>query len=166
MNQSISLLSLFSLILHVFFILNFYGGVIVNGDIVNTFCKNQSIIDPNLNYDFCLSSNNATYIHTYIEGILKDGKEEPRATMCLKDCMEFYSTAVQDLQEAMESFNGKEYFWALSHVSAAGTDADTCKTGFTELGVDFSLLRKQDNDFNQLINMCLDIIAKIYDSKV
>ncbi|RZC82194.1 hypothetical protein C5167_044981 [Papaver somniferum] len=113
-----------------------------------------------------LSSNNATYIHTYIEGILKDVKQEPRARMCLKDCMEFYSTAVEELQEAMEEFNRKEYYWALSSVSAAGTDADTCKTGFTELGVDFSVLRKQDNDFFQLTNICLDIIAKIYDSKV
>ncbi|KAI3882978.1 hypothetical protein MKX03_028711 [Papaver bracteatum] len=190
MNQSISLLSLFSSILHIFLVLNFYGGVTVNGDIVINFCKNQSIIDPSLNYDFCVSSleanplsktsdifglavismeltsNNATYIHTYIEGILKDGKQEPRARMCLEDCMEFYSTAVEDVEEAMEAFNGKNYYWALSHVTAAMTDADTCKTGFTELGVDFSLLRKQDYDFYQLTGICLDIIAKIYDSKV
>ncbi|KAI3882980.1 hypothetical protein MKX03_028713 [Papaver bracteatum] len=113
-----------------------------------------------------LSSNNATYIHTYIEGILKDGKEEPRARMCLKDCMEFYSSDVEDVQQAMEAFNGKDYYWALIHVSAAGTDADTCKTGFTKLGVDFSLLRKQDSDFTQLNIISANIIAKIYDSKL
>ncbi|RZC94277.1 hypothetical protein C5167_044870 [Papaver somniferum] len=190
MNQSISLLSLFSSILHVFLVLNLYGGITVNGDIVKTFCKSESIVDPSLNYDFCVSSleanplsktsdifglavismdlslKNATYIHTYIEGILKDVKQEPTARMCLKDCMEFYSTAVKDLQEAVEAFNGKDYYDALRLVSDAGIDARTCKTGFTELGVDFSLLEKQDYNFYQLTNICLDIIAKISDSKV
>ncbi|XP_026439099.1 putative invertase inhibitor [Papaver somniferum] len=113
-----------------------------------------------------LSLKNATYIHTYIEGILKDVKQEPRTRMCLKDCMEFYSTAVEDLQEAMEAFNGKDYYNALRLVSDAGIYADTCKTGFTEFGVDFNLLRKQDYDFYQLTDISLDIIAKISDSKV
>ncbi|KAI3940791.1 hypothetical protein MKW98_030110 [Papaver atlanticum] len=189
MNQSISLLSLFSSILHVFLVLNFYGGVTVNGDIVRNFCKNEWIIDPYLNYDFCVSSleanpetktsdifglaeismelclRNATYIHTYIEGILKDGKEEPRARMYLEDCMEFFSTAVEEVQEAVEAFNGKDYYNALRHVSNAGIEADTCKIGFTEAGVDFSLLKKQDYNFYQLTKISIKTIATIHDSK-
>ncbi|KAI3896454.1 hypothetical protein MKW92_042266 [Papaver armeniacum] len=190
MNRSISLLSLFSSILHVFLILNFYGGVTVNGDIVINFCKNESILDPYLNYDFCVSSleanpvsktsdifglaeismelcsRNATYIHTYIDGILKDGKQEPRAGMYLEDCMEFYSTAIDEVQEAVEAFNGKDYYNAFRHVSGAGIEADTCKTGFTEAGVDFSLLKKQDYNFYQLTSISMGLIAKIRDSKI
>ncbi|KAI3869247.1 hypothetical protein MKX03_024000 [Papaver bracteatum] len=190
MYQPISFHSLFSLILYVFLILNFYGGVTVNGDIVRKFCKNESIIDPHLNYDFCVSSldaspvsktsdifglvcningvmfNNATYIHTYIEGILKDAKEEPRAKIYLENCMEFYSTAAERFQQAVESFNSKDYDTSLVRVSAAMTEADTCKIGFTESGVDFSLLKKQDYDFNQLTKISVKTIAKILDSKM
>ncbi|KAI3860817.1 hypothetical protein MKX03_034838 [Papaver bracteatum] len=190
MNQSISLLFLFSSIFYGFLVLNFYGGVTVNGDIVRNFCKNQSTIDPYLNYDFCVSSleanphsktsdifelavismelcsKNATYIRTYIEGILNDGKAEPRAKMYLENCMEFYSTALERVQAAMESFKGKDYHTALIKVSAAGTEADTCKIGFTEAGVDFSLLKKQDYNFYQLTNISIDLIAKISDSRI
>ncbi|KAI3896455.1 hypothetical protein MKW92_042267 [Papaver armeniacum] len=190
MHQPISLHSLFSLFLYVSLILNYYGGVTVNGDIVRKFCKDESIIDPHLNYDFCVSSleaspmsktsdifglavismelcsNNATYIHTFIKGILKDGKEEPRARIYLEHCMEFYSTAVEDVQEAVEAFNGKDYDTSLIRVSAAMTEAVTCKIGFTESGVDFSLLKKQDYDFNQLTKISIKTIAKIHDSKM
>ncbi|KAI3903865.1 hypothetical protein MKW98_015647 [Papaver atlanticum] len=190
MNRSLSLLSFFSSILHVFLVLNFYGGFTVKGDIVNNICKNQSLVDPDLNYDFCVSSleanpvsktsdifglaeismelcsRNATYIHIYIEGILKDGKEGPRARICLEDCMEFYSTAVEEVQEAQEAFNGKDYYNALIHVSNAGIEADTCKNGFTEAGIDFSLLKKQDYNFYQLTSISIDLLAKIRDSKI
>ncbi|MCL7039348.1 hypothetical protein MKW94_013654 [Papaver nudicaule] len=173
MNQSISLLSS---IFHLFLVPNFCGGVVVNGDIVNNLCSNVSIAsDHVLNYDFCissleanplsrtsdifglvvismeLSSNNATYIRTYIDSILKDGKQEPElARTCLQECIGFYSTALEDVQAAMKAFKSKHYYTARNQLSNANIYADTCKRGFQDLGVDFSPLKKQDYDFFQL----------------
>ncbi|KAI3879485.1 hypothetical protein MKX03_014105 [Papaver bracteatum] len=186
MNQSISLISVFSSILHFLVVLNFCGGVIVNGDIVREFCKNQSISDVYVNYDFCVSSfeanplsktsdiygltaisidlclKNATYIGTYIDSILKDGKEEP--IQYLKECMEFYSSALEDVQVAMKAFNGKDYNGVLEFMTDANIWVKTCKIGFTEGGIDFSPLRKQHDDLYQLIHISLGLTAKILES--
>ncbi|MCL7045864.1 hypothetical protein MKW94_004523 [Papaver nudicaule] len=187
MNQSISLFSLFSSILHLFLVLNFYGGVTVNGDIVSNLCENVTRVYPTQNYEFCVSaleanplsktsdifglgvislelcSNNATYIRTYIDGILKDGKPEPeRARTCLQNCIGFYSTALEDVQAAIEAFKGKDYVTAYRQlVTGALIDADTCKRGFQDVGVDFSPLKKQNYDFSQLIGISLGIITEI-----
>ncbi|KAI3955888.1 hypothetical protein MKW98_006248 [Papaver atlanticum] len=190
MNPSISLLSLISSILHCLLVLNFCGGVYVKGDIVSDICKGQSMADPRINYDFCVSSleanplsktsdisglavismdlclKNATYIDTYIDSILKDGKAEPRILRNLKDCMEYYSTASENVQKAMKAFNGKYYYEAINYINNAGIWADTCKLGFTEFGDDFSLLKKQDNDFFQLTSISLNIIAIIRGPKI
>ncbi|MCL7037488.1 hypothetical protein MKW94_023356 [Papaver nudicaule] len=185
-NQSISLFSLFSSIPYLFLVLNCYGGLIVNGDIdISNLCKNVTRVDPTENYEFCVSaleanplsktsdifglgvisielcSSNATYTHTYIDGILKDGKPEPeRVRACLQDCIEFYSTALEEVQAAMKAFKGKDYETAGSQLYDALIDTDTCKIGFTELGVDFPL-KKHDYDFFQLIGISLSIIKII-----
>ncbi|XP_026420668.1 pectinesterase inhibitor 12-like [Papaver somniferum] len=141
--------------------------------------------DPRLKFDFCVSSfetnplsktsdisglavismdlcsKNATYIGKYIDSILKDGKAEPSVIKNLKDCIEYYSYALEDVQEAMKAFNGKYYNEGIDHMNNAHIWADTCKQGFIDLGVDFSPLRKQDNDFFQLTNISLNIIAII-----
>ncbi|MCL7032939.1 hypothetical protein MKW94_029106 [Papaver nudicaule] len=185
-NQSISLFSLFSSILHLFLVLNFYGGVTVNGDIVSNLCENVTRVDPTQNYDFCVSSleanplsktsdifglgvisielcsNNATYIHTYIDGILKDGKPEPeRARTCLQECVDLYSDASEEVQTAMKAFKGKDYETTSRILYGAAINANTCKIGFTELGVDFSPLKKQDYDIYQLTGISLSIIRII-----
>ncbi|XP_026444655.1 uncharacterized protein LOC113345013 [Papaver somniferum] len=108
-----------------------------------------------------LCSKNATYIGIYIDSILKDGKEEPLAIQNLKDCIEFYSSALEDVQEAMREFSSKYYAEAFNHMNGAWIWADTCKQGFIDLDVDFSLLKKQDNDFVQLIMISTSIIAII-----
>ncbi|KAI3879486.1 hypothetical protein MKX03_014106 [Papaver bracteatum] len=190
MNQSISLISLFSTILHFLVVLNFYGGAIVNGEIAKDFCKNQSIIDIYINYDFCVSSleanplsktsdihglaaisidlclKNATYIDTYIDSILKDGKEEPRVLQYIKECKEYYSSALEDVQGAMEAFNGKNYDGAFNYICDADTWANTCEIGFTETGVDFSALRKQHNDLFQLLHISIGLTSKIHGPRI
>ncbi|KAI3875511.1 hypothetical protein MKX03_002397 [Papaver bracteatum] len=108
-----------------------------------------------------LCSKNTTYIGTYIDSILKNGKAKPRTIQNLKDCTEYYSTASEDIQEAMKAFNGKYYNKAIDHMNNAWIWADTCKLGFTDFGDDFSLLKKQDNDFDQLTNICINIMAII-----
>ncbi|MCL7036811.1 hypothetical protein MKW94_001666 [Papaver nudicaule] len=185
MHQSISLFSSCSSIFHIFLVLNFYIVVSVNGEIVNNQCKNLSSSDPQVNYDFCVSSleanplsetsdifglaeismelclNNATYIQTYIDSILKDGKAEPGARVCLGNCIEFYSMAFREVQKAMEAFSGKDYVTALVRLGGAIASADTCQDGFTDAGVDFGPLRKQYDDFFQLDAISLGIITNI-----
>ncbi|KAI3952161.1 hypothetical protein MKW98_005856 [Papaver atlanticum] len=94
--------------------------------------------------DLCLK--NANYISVYIDIILKDGKEEPRATQYLNEYVEFYSNALEQIRGAMKAFSDKVYNTALVHMNRALRYADTCKTRFTEAGVDFSPLRNQDSD--------------------
>ncbi|MCL7050208.1 hypothetical protein MKW94_006627 [Papaver nudicaule] len=185
MNQPISLFSIFSTILQFFLVLNFYGGWIANGDLIDNLCKSISSHDPHMHYEFCVSSleanplskssdifglavismelckNNATYIPTYIDSILKDGKVEPEARVCLGNCIEFYSMALDDVEEGMKSFKDKDYESALRQVGYADIDRDTCKDGFIEAGIDFNPLKKQDNDFTNLISISLGIIARI-----
>ncbi|MCL7040321.1 hypothetical protein MKW94_015005 [Papaver nudicaule] len=185
MNQSISLLSPFSSILIFFLVLNFFMGVTVKGDIISTQCKNVSTHDFQVNYDFCVSSlegnpqsktsdifglavismelclNNATNIPTYIDSILKDGKAEQGARVCLGNCIEFYSMAIREVQQAIKDFSGKDYAAALFSLGAAMDSSETCKDGFTEAGVDFGILRKQYEDFFQLEAISLGIITNI-----
>ncbi|MCL7031247.1 hypothetical protein MKW94_003129 [Papaver nudicaule] len=184
MNQSISLFSLFSLIFHLFLIVILYGAI-VNGDIIGDLCKNVSTDDPQLSYSFCVSSleanplsktsdifglavismelcsNNASYIQTYIDSILKDGKVEPEARGCLGDCKEFYSMAFSDVQTSMTAFSAKDYGTALIYLSSAMATAGTCKDGFTDAGIDFGPLNKQYNDFFLLHIISLGIVSKI-----
>ncbi|KAI3925423.1 hypothetical protein MKW98_015771 [Papaver atlanticum] len=108
-----------------------------------------------------LCSTNATDVGTNIKRILKDGKVEPAVRRPLGDCIEFYSTALDNVQDAMEAFRVKDYATALSDVGTAGIFADTCKDGFTEFGLDFGPLSKQHDDFFQLVIISLGIINKI-----
>ncbi|KAI3974923.1 hypothetical protein MKX01_005034 [Papaver californicum] len=183
MNQSFSLLSLYSILI-VFLVLNSFDHG-VNGDLISGFCKNASATDPILKYDFCVASlsanpaskhahdlfelgvismqtciKNAKSIHSYVAQILKHGKEGRVAKRCLDDCLELYSDAIDSVQEAIASFKIKDYDSANIQMSAALTDSTTCEDGFTEFRMT-SPFTKQHGDFFQLTAISLDIISMV-----
>ncbi|OUZ99186.1 Pectinesterase inhibitor domain [Macleaya cordata] len=175
----------FSLSLSTFFflslLLNFHGSV--NGDdIVSDTCKKAAASDPQLKFDFCvsslqanpkskiadllglgvismeLSSSNATYIRSYIGKLLKDGQGvDPRAKKNLQDCLELYSNAIVDVQYAIIALKARDFMEANTQMSAAMDASTTCEDGFKEDKGLVSPLAKEDNDFFQLTAISLAI---------
>ncbi|OUZ99185.1 Pectinesterase inhibitor domain [Macleaya cordata] len=161
--------------------MNFHIGV--NGDdIISDTCQKAAASDPNLKYDFCvsslqanpksktadllglgvismeLSSSNATYISSYIGKLLKDGQGvDPKAKKYLQDCLELYSDAIVDVQDAIKALNARDFMQANTQMSAAMDASTTCEEGFKEEKGLVSPLAKEDNDFFQLTAISLAI---------
>ncbi|XP_026405857.1 putative invertase inhibitor [Papaver somniferum] len=172
----------FSTIFIVFLVLNsFHDGV--NGDLVSDVCKKASKTDPKKHH-FCVTSlsanpaskhardlsdlglismrtclRKATSIHSYIAKNLKQGKENPTEKQWFQRCLELYSSAIDGVQKAIESFKIKDYSSANIEITTAKDSSVTCEDLFKEnFGPDLtSPLAKQDGEFSQLTEISLDI---------
>ncbi|MCL7026150.1 hypothetical protein MKW94_014531 [Papaver nudicaule] len=163
---------------------NFHG---VNGDLINDVCLNAStpVTDPQLTYDFCVASlsanpaskhadllglgvismqtclQNATSIHSFIDQILKDGKEAPEAKPLIMSCLGLYSDAIRSVKKAIKNFKIKDYNSANIEMSAAMDASTGCEDGFKEvLNQALTPLTKQDDEFFQLTGISL-VITKM-----
>lgn len=154
----------------------------MGGDLIQQTCKKASAGDKNLNYNFCVSTLEASpksrgaYLSglvsialdlttakatsiksTTIPKLLKDPKVDKPA---LQDCAELYADAIDDLQEATNAFKSGDYDTALTHLSASLNEPDTCETGFQERKA-VSPLKKEDDDFTQLNIISLAFINQL-----
>ncbi|XP_074284421.1 putative invertase inhibitor [Silene latifolia] len=156
-----------------------------SNNLINQTCKNSSMNDPNINYNFCIkafhsspssrdanltrlglisinlvkhnSSNTTSFIKTLIGNHVLDSITKKG----LKDCLELYSNSVSTLFEAARDFRAKRLDDANVKVSSVMDDCSTCEDGFDDIGV-FSPLTKQNNDTFQLSAIALSIIDMLH----
>ncbi|OVA02471.1 Pectinesterase inhibitor domain [Macleaya cordata] len=182
MNPSFSLISCFLFLLLLLLLFNAGG---VNGtDITNETCTKAADSDPNLNYNFCLSSlqsnpksltsdlqglgvismelclSNGTNINSHIGKLLEGQIIEvnPSAIKYLKDCLELYTDAIYDTQDAIKAFEANDYSSANIKMSSVMDASTNCEDGFKEEGHNLvSPLEKENSDFFQLTAISLAI---------
>lgn len=134
----------------------------INSDLIHQSCQKVAKTDPNLSYKFCvdalesdpksenatsiedlalvsidLTISNATKIRSFVSKILKGEKPpvlaDPRARLCLKDCLQIYSDAIYDLHKARQNFRARDFASVGVEISAAMDAPSTCEDGFGEM---------------------------------
>ncbi|KAI4370326.1 hypothetical protein MLD38_018689 [Melastoma candidum] len=68
----------------------------------------------------------------YAAGLLKKKVWDPYTASCLKDCVELYTDAVDDIPDIEAEYKGKSYADAQTHLSAIEDSSITCETQFKE----------------------------------
>ncbi|KAI5417737.1 pectinesterase inhibitor 12 [Lathyrus oleraceus] len=133
-------------------------------------CREASKNDPNLGYDFCVTSlyeaacksklhpkkledlvnmsmqltkSNGTNIISIISHDLQNQTHGEYVKACLRDCLDLYNDSLSSLDNAMVAFNtSKDLDTANINVSAALDDSVTCEDQFKE--------RKEENETSPL----------------
>ncbi|CAI8609474.1 unnamed protein product [Vicia faba] len=133
-------------------------------------CREASKNDPNLSYEFCVTSlyeaacktklqpkkledlvsmsiqvtkSNGTNIISIISHDLQNQTHGEHVKACLQDCLNLYNDSLSSLDDAMVAFNtSKDLDTANINVSAALDDSVTCEDQFKE--------RKEDNETSPL----------------
>ncbi|OUZ99184.1 Pectinesterase inhibitor domain [Macleaya cordata] len=175
----------FSLIFLSFFVLLFHGGFGV--DLIEETCRKSVQTDPNLSYNFCLTSlqavpkshtsdlkglglisinltkTNATHTNLYIKKLLNQKQISQYCKIRLIDCLDLYSDAIISLKNAIKDFTSRHNFEANIEVSAAMDASTTCEDGFDEMKKcsEASPLTKRNNDMFQLAAISLAIINMV-----
>jgi pectinesterase inhibitor-like protein len=145
-------------------------------------CKKCAANDPNLSYNFCVTSlqasnrsqcdnlrglgmmsiklikYNVTNTRHYVKNLLKNKKMDPFVRACLNDCLDLYSDAIPTLKQAMIDYKSKHYKDANIEVSSVIDAATTCEDGFEEKEGAVSPLTKRNNDTFQLSAIALALI--------
>ncbi|KAK7251839.1 hypothetical protein RIF29_35401 [Crotalaria pallida] len=147
-------------------------------------CREASKHDPNLSYDFCVSSleaniskntpptnledlvgmsieitkSNGTNIISNIVKLLKNQTFDKYAKACLKDCYDLYNDSLSTLEDAMVAFKSKDFGTVNIKLSAAMDGSVTCEDQFKDKKGEVSPLTKENNDFFQLNVMSLVFI--------
>ena len=138
-------------------------------DLIHQSCKKVAKSDPNLSYNFCVTTleanpksenatsieelalvsieltiSNATKVRSNISHLLKQNKftMNPNAENCLKDCLRFYSDAISSLRYAKCDFRSKNFARANLEISSAMDAPSTCEMegGFARWKAGFLLL--------------------------
>lgn len=160
----------------------FFLASIFSHNLINQTCKKCSETDPNIGYDFCVTSLqaaprathtddvrqlgiisirllrlNLTDTRSYIKELLKDKKLDPFVKSCLKDCYDLYSDAVPLTKKAIKEYRGKRYKDANVDLSSVMDASTTCEDGFQEKEGIVSPLTKRNNDTFQLSAISLSI---------
>ncbi|KAB2614555.1 invertase inhibitor [Pyrus ussuriensis x Pyrus communis] len=144
-------------------------------------CKKFAQYDPNLSYNFCVTSlqaapksqrtdlhklgiisiklirNNVTDTRHYIKHLLKNKKLDPYVRACLSDCLELYSDAIPTIKKALMNYKSKKYNAANIEVSSVIDATITCEDGFKQ-GRLVSPLTKRNNYTFQLSIIALSFI--------
>lgn len=176
LDQLLTMRSLFLTILFVVLCHSTMGD-----DLVQQACKKAADGDKALNYNFCVSTleaspgskgadlaglvgialdlttKKATSIKSTITKLQSDPKVDKSA---LQDCAELFSDALDSLGQATSAFKSKDYGSALTQLSASLDAPDTCETGFKEKKA-VSPLSKDDADCTQLNIICLAFINQL-----
>ncbi|KAF8379145.1 hypothetical protein HHK36_028574 [Tetracentron sinense] len=182
MRPSISFLPL---PLFLFFLISFHGATARGIDLIHKTCRKSAKKDPNLRFDFCVTSleadpkshcadlqelgvismelalANATHTRSHAKKLLKHKKLDPYTKACLHDCFDLYSDAIPTLKQAIKDYNSKRYFDANIKMSSAMDDASTCEEGFKEKKGVVSPLTKRNNNMFQLSAIALSIINMV-----
>ncbi|XP_038875573.1 putative invertase inhibitor [Benincasa hispida] len=178
-------------ILSIFFFSNFLitqSSITINTtDLIQETCMKISREDPNISYDFCLTSlesatkdiecinlrhlglisigllrRNVTSTRHHIISLMENTKLYPFVKFCLEDCLELYSDAVPTVTQAMWDYKLKQYDDANIAVSLVMDAAETCEDGFKERKGVVSPLKKRDEDAFELGAIALSIISLLH----
>ncbi|MCL7052124.1 hypothetical protein MKW94_003693 [Papaver nudicaule] len=154
--------------------------------LITAACKKAVAESPKVNYDFCVSSLEAdpksnTYdifalsvesykhllekensIKSYINKLLKDGKQSPEVKLALDGCSQDYSDTTEPTEDALASFRARDYNASFTLLQVILGCLEHCTDRFD--GKITSPLEKEENEFFQLIvisnaitEMALDI---------
>ncbi|KAI3887892.1 hypothetical protein MKX03_000599 [Papaver bracteatum] len=163
------------------FLINFHA-VHVHGasdkDLISTVCKKAVADDTlkELKYGFCVSSLQADpksktynlfdlgllsfnnnlkkglFIRSYIQKLLKDGKQSPNVMERLKGCSQDYAFIGRDMEDAIGAFGSGDFAMAGIPLDIAyNDDIPACQGRFN--GGLTSPLTKYENEFRQLLNI-------------
>ncbi|GMI63932.1 hypothetical protein like AT5G46930 [Hibiscus trionum] len=146
--------------------------VSVRSDVLSDSCREAAKDDPNVKFDFCVSTlqenpkaksatgvadlvevametaiSNAKSIGSIISKLLSKKSLEQYVRSCLEDCSELYSDAGSDLSRGEQAFEGKDY--------------GTANTVFKEKKGVVSPLTKENQDFFQLTAISLAFINMV-----
>ncbi|TYH81531.1 hypothetical protein ES332_D03G207300v1 [Gossypium tomentosum] len=157
--------------------------VSVSSDVIHDSCDKAAKGDPNIKFDFCVSSfegnpkaktatgvadlvkvaietamANATSIGSIISKLLDNKTLDTYARHCLEDCSELYSGAGSSIQSGGKAFEGKDYGTANAEISSAMDAPDTCEEQFKEKKGYVSPLTKENNNFFQLLAIILSFM--------
>ncbi|KAG7026060.1 hypothetical protein SDJN02_12558, partial [Cucurbita argyrosperma subsp. argyrosperma] len=150
--------------------------------IYNT-CKTSSDQDPNISFNFCLTSlqhgaehgrgaldlrrlglislrlvrRNVSSTRHYIKKLRRNKHLNTLVKSCLTDCLELYSDAIPTLKDARRDYKGRRYFETNLKISSVMDDCSTCEDGFEEEGVISPLTNRSYNAF-ELSAIALSII--------
>ncbi|XP_019430486.1 PREDICTED: putative invertase inhibitor isoform X2 [Lupinus angustifolius] len=139
-------------------------------------CKEASNHDPNLSYDFCVSSleanisknnpptkledlvgisiqitkTNGTNIIANILKLLNNQTFSQYTKACLKDCFDLYKGSISTLNDAMVAFKSKDFGTANIKLSAALDTSVTCEDQFKDKKGEVSPLTKENKVYFQL----------------
>ncbi|XP_018819052.2 putative invertase inhibitor [Juglans regia] len=180
-------LPLFYLSLPIWFFLVFsiFHAINANNLIPET-CKKCAQQDPNLIYNFCVTSLqaapesysasdirelgkisinlinlNVTNTTRRVKKLLECKKLDPYVKACLNDCYNLYSNAGTATKQAMKDYKNKHYKDANIEVSSIIDASTTCEDGFKEKKGVVSPLTKINNDTFQLSAIALSIIGML-----
>ncbi|CAK9328555.1 unnamed protein product [Citrullus colocynthis] len=175
-------------ILSIFFFSNFLitqsSNNIKTSDLIHETCKKISREDPNISFNFCLTSlefatkhsrctdvrrlgllsigllhRNVTSTRHHIVKLMRNKKLDPFVKLCLDDCLELYSDAIPTVTQAMRDYRLKRYDDANIAVSSVMDAATTCEDGFKEREGVASPLKKRDEDAFELGAITLSIMS-------
>ncbi|GMI75797.1 hypothetical protein like AT5G46940 [Hibiscus trionum] len=149
-------------------------------------CKKCAQSDPNLSYNFCVTSlqaapnshlandlrqlgkisikllgRNLTNSRSYIKEFLKKKMMDPFVRSCLRDCLQLYSDASLTAKQAIQDYKAKRYDDSNIDVSSIMDASTTCEDGFKEKEGVVSPLTKRNNDTFLLSAISLSIINMI-----
>ncbi|KAK4269842.1 hypothetical protein QN277_022949 [Acacia crassicarpa] len=157
-------------------------------DLIAETCKNLSKTDPNVSFRFCKTSlqadphsryvrnlrdlgfislkilrHNVTETRIHIKNLLKKKKEkkiDPFIKECLDDCLEVFSDAIANVNDAIKDYKAKLYADCNVKVSSVLDASTTCEDGFKEKNV-VSPLTKRNGDAFQLSAIALFIVNQL-----
>ncbi|KAB2070364.1 hypothetical protein E1A91_A08G157100v1 [Gossypium mustelinum] len=191
MRQTLSSSFVIPLFLRIFFffvsISTSHGLTATNDSLIRKTCKKCAQSDPNLSYNFCVTSlqaaphshcandlrqlgkisitllgRNVTNTRSHIKELLKNRKQmDPFVRSCLHDCFDLYSDAIPTTKQALQDYKAKHYDDANIDVSSVMDATTTCEDGFKEKEGVVSPLTKRNNDAFMLSAISLSIINMI-----
>ncbi|KAG7026059.1 hypothetical protein SDJN02_12557, partial [Cucurbita argyrosperma subsp. argyrosperma] len=185
--MAISPFSLF--ILSIFFFSNFLiTRSVSNTDtpLIHKTCNKIVRQDPNVSFNFCLTSlqfaikhsyyvdlrrlgllsiglvcSNVTNTYHFITELIRNKNLDSSIKLCLVDCLELYSDAISTMKLAMRNYRLRRYNDANVAISAVMDAAETCENGFKEKKVN-SPLKKRDEDVFELGAIVLAIMSMLH----
>lgn len=150
-----------------------------SSNFVRESCSDASKNNPNIPYDFCVSTlesttatsladlvgvaisiakSNATNIVSKISDLLNDADEfSDYAKACLRDCSDLYSDSISEFKDAVANYADNDFAGANIKVSASLDDAVTCEDQFGD-GGEKSPLTEENAIYSRITSITLAFI--------
>ncbi|KAL1177111.1 hypothetical protein V6Z11_A03G008800 [Gossypium hirsutum] len=140
---------------HLFSLVFFYLLLVsVSCDVIHDSCDKAAKGDPNIKFDFCVSSfegNPKAKTATGVADLVKVAIETAMANATS-------TGAGSSIQSGGKAFEGKDYGTANAEISSAMDAPDTCEEQFKEKKGYVSPLTKENNNFFQLLAIVLSFM--------